>query len=84
MFAYFETTSRQEREGIAIQLQTMYNAVLTEENKAFSALRSAGPKAYPTAQIAHAESVGKLAAIQGIFEILGIKYEAGTPFPGEV
>ena len=83
MFAYFETTSHQEREEIATQLQAMYNAILTEENETFSALREAAPEAYPTAQIAHAESVGKLGTIQGLFDILGIRYEPGTPFPEE-
>lgn len=33
------------------------------------------------AQIAHAESIGKLGAIQGVFEILVIEYEPGQPFP---
>ena len=69
MFAHFETTSRQEREEIAAQLRTMYNAILTGENETFSTLREATPEAYPAAQI------------QGVFEILGIEYEPGQPFP---
>lgn len=81
MFAHFETTFRQEREEIAAQLRTMYNAILTGENETFSTLREATPEAYPAAQIAHAESIGKLGAIQGVFEILGIEYEPGQPFP---
>lgn len=81
MFAHFETTSRQEREEIAAQLRTMYNAILTGENETFAALRGATPGTYPTAQIAHAENIGKLAAVQGVFEILGIEYEPGQPFP---
>lgn len=81
MFAHFETSSRWEREEIAAQLQTMYNAILTRENETFSALRRATPEVYPAAQIIHAECIGKLGAIQGVFEILGIEYESGQPFP---
>ena len=81
MFSHFETTSRQEREEIAAQLRTMYNAIITAENETFSILREATPDTYPAAQIAYAESIGKLAAVQGVFQILGIEYEPGKPFP---
>lgn len=69
-FHHLETSSRQEREEIATQLKGYYNTLLYLENEA-----------YHTGGVAYAEALSKLAALQGAFELLGIDFEPGTPFP---
>lgn len=66
-FAHFETCNRQEREAIAAELIRMYNTAILNECELF---------AHGDA-VAYAEQVGKLAMLQGVFDVLGIEFEPG-------
>ena len=71
MFTYFESTNRQERESIATAIKNMYDACLRAENEAYARLREQDTRHNQTA---YAEAIGKVGAIQGMFELLRIPF----------
>lgn len=82
-FQYLESSTQQEKDEVEFSLKTMYNQLLEDENERFMQVFLFGSipnDAYYKARENHRESVGKLAAIQGVFEILHIPYEAGVRF----
>ena len=67
-FAHFETCNRRERDDIAAELIRMYNTAIDREAETY---RAGSPFEY-------AEQVGKLAMLQGVFDVLGIEFECGV------
>lgn len=72
-FKHLETCSKQERDDIAAELVRMYNTAIDREAEMF---RAASPYEY-------AEQVGKLAMIQGVFDVLGIEFTPDVKIAAE-
>ena len=68
IFAHFETCNRKEREDIAAELLRMYNTAILQECELFA----------DGDVVAYAEQVGKLAMIQGVFDVLGVEFVPGV------
>lgn len=71
IFKYYDESTWQEREEIALTLKRYYNTLLTQERELYRTHGNA---------VAYAEAIAKIAAVQGAFEILHVDYEIGEPF----
>ena len=73
-FHHLETCSRAEREAIAAELRSHYNASLYAENEFYAALLTDKSE---LAQLRYTTARTALGCIQSIFSVLGIDYEPG-------
>lgn len=72
IFRYYDESTWQEREGTALELKRYYNTLLANERELYGTRNG----------VAYAEALAKVAALQGVFEILHIDYEPDTLFEG--
>lgn len=73
IFKYYNESTWQEREAIALELKRYYNTLLAQERELYRMHGNA---------VTYAETIAKVAALQGAFEIMHIDYEIDTPFEG--
>ena len=76
-FHHLETSNRAEREAMAAELRSHYNALVYAENELFAALLTDKSE---LARQRYNTAITALGCIQSVFSTLGIDYEPGQMF----
>lgn len=76
-FHCLRTSSRTEREIMALEVKRAYNNAVYAENEAYDLVRR---DSSPGARSAHNAAMAALGHMQNLFDILGIEYQPGRPF----